>query len=82
MEGHIGKGKVLVREIVPEEKTIKGVIVLAETQRRGVVELIGDEVDEVVEVGKTVVYGQRVTKVNIDFTDYLLMPCDNILYVE
>jgi len=61
---------------------VRGIIVIEETQKRGVVELIGTDVDPVVEVGKTVLYGQRVTKVNIDFVDYLLMACDNILYVE
>lgn len=85
MEGHINKGRILIKEIKPEEKKINGVIVPSsvETQRKGVVVLLGEAVDEALEIGKTVYFvGRRATQVNIDFEDYLLMPDEEILYIE
>jgi len=86
MKGKIGYGKILVKEIVPEEKTENGLIIpaAATEQRKGEVVIVGDGVEEIV-VGSVLTFNSKKTKairVNIDAESYLLMQGFGDYYIE
>jgi len=86
MKGKIGYGKILVKEIVPEEKTENGVIIPAvvREQRSGEVVIAGDGVEEIA-VGSVLTFNTKKTKaisVNIDNERFLLMNGTGDYYIE
>jgi len=84
MKGNIQKGRILIKELTPEEEVVGGIIIpkTALKQRTGKVILVGEESD--VKVGDVIYFGERTrtTKVFIEEEGYLLMPCEDVLYIE
>ncbi len=89
LKGKILAGKILVKPMAAEEKTISGIIIpdsAKEKPQQGEVILVGaDKTDEPMEVkvGDTVFYGKYAgTELKIDDVDYLLMPQSDVLYIQ
>jgi len=78
------KDRVVVKPLGSEEKTAGGIIIPAsaqDTEKRGKVESVGKDVEEV-RVGDVVLFGQYGgTEVSIDGQDYRIIPESQIYAV-
>ncbi len=88
LKGKVLAGKVLVKPVAAETKTLSGIIIpdsAKEKPLKGTVVLVGAaKKDEAVEVnvGDTVLYGKYSgTELQIDGEDYLLINQSDVLYV-
>lgn len=88
LKGKVLAGKVLVKPVEAETKTVSGIIIpdsAKEKPLKGTVVLVGAaKKDETVEVkvGDTVLYGKYSgTELSIDGEDYLLINQSDVLYV-
>lgn len=83
MKGNVLEGRILVKEITPEETTSSGVIIPAvvQDQRKATVEIAGNET----KIGDVVYFNNskvRSVKLYIDDEWYLLLRESDVLYIE
>jgi len=80
------KDKVAVKFVVEEEKTKSGIVLpdtaKGEKPQQGEVIAVGNDVEDAVKVGETVVFDKYAgNTVSVDGTDYMIVKLDDILAV-
>lgn len=79
MKGKVNKGRILVKQVLKEEKVVNGVIIPAviEKQKTGEVVIGGEEVS----VGDKIYYENDGVKLVIEGEDFVLMNERDVLYI-